>query len=198
MGRFLSDSEPPRRQTREQTRVLAVDDDPQILRYIRDTLAQSGYAPVVTGEPERALRLVAEEKPRLVLLDLIFPGTDGTQLMEEILAIADIPVIFLSAHGRDEQIAKAFDMGAADYVVKPFSPTELSARIRAVLRRRAASEPLKPYIRGDLTIDYNEHTVNLAGRPVPLAAMEYRMLSELSTHAGRGCWRSLKFPSLDH
>lgn len=185
MGRFPPDSGPPRQQTQEPARILAVDDDPHILRYIRDTLAQSGYAPIVTGEPEEALRLVAEERPQLVLLDLMFPETDGTELMEEILAVADLPVIFLSAYGRDELIAKAFDMGAADYVVKPFSPTELSARIRAALRRRSASQPLSPYVRGDLTIDYNEHTVTLAGQPVRLAAMEYRMLSELSVHGGR-------------
>ena len=185
VGRLSRGSEPPRRHGRQEARILAVDDDPQILRYIRDTLAQAGYAPTVTGEPEEALRLVAEESPQLVLLDLMYPGTDGTALMEEILAIADVPVIFLSAYGRDELIARAFDMGAADYVVKPFSPTELSARIRAALRRRSASEPLSPYVRGDLAIDYNEHTVTLAGRPVQLAAMEYRMLSELSTHGGR-------------
>ena len=185
MGGFSTGAEPPRRQPRAQASILAVDDDPQILRYLRDTLAQSGYFPIVTGEPEEALRLLAEERPRLVLLDLMFPGTDGAELIEEILAIADVPVIFLSAHGRDELIARAFDLGAADYVVKPFSPTELSARIRAALRRRADAEPLNPYVRGDLTIDYNERTVTLAGRPVRLAAMEYRMLSELSTHAGR-------------
>ena len=185
MSRLPPGLEPLQRQTPHQARILAVDDDPRLLRYIRDTLAQAGYAPTVTGEPEEALRLVAEESPQLVLLDLMFPGTDGTQLMEEILAIADVPVIFLSAYGRDELIAKAFDMGAADYVVKPFSPTELSARIRAALRRRSASQPATPYVRGELTIDYDERKVTLAGRPVRLAAMEYRMLSELSTHAGR-------------
>ena len=103
-------------------RVLAVDDEPQALRYVRDTLAKAGYQPVVTGEPEEALRLMAEERPELVLLDLMLPGTDGIQLMQDILEIADVPVIFLSAYGREEQVARAFDLGAADYVVKPFSP----------------------------------------------------------------------------
>ena len=169
----------------ERVRVLAVDDDPQALRYVRDALASAGYTPVVTGDPEEALRLVGEEKPDLVLLDLMLPGTDGIELMKDILGAGDVPVIFLSAYGRDELIARAFDMGAVDYVVKPFSPTELAARIRAALRKRAASEPSEPYVLGDLTIGYAERRVTLAGRPLPLIAMEFRLLAELSANAGR-------------
>ena len=169
----------------ERVRVLAVDDDPQALRYVRDALLKSGYTPVVTGDPEEALRLVGEEKPDLVLLDLMLPGTDGIELMKDILTAGDVPVIFVSAYGRDDLIARAFDMGAVDYVVKPFSPTELAARIRAALRKRAASEPSEPYVLGDLTIDYAERRVTLAGRPLPLIAMEYRLLTELSANAGR-------------
>ena len=175
-------------ETGEQVRVLAVDDDPQALRYVRDALSKAGYTPVVTGDPEEALRLVEEEKPHLALLDLMLPGTDGIELMRDILETADVPVIFLSAYGRDELIARAFDMGAADYVVKPFSPTELAARIRAALRRREApepAEPTEPYTLGGLEIDYAERRVSLAGRPVRLIAIEYRMLAELSANAGR-------------
>ena len=105
--------------------------------------------------------------------------------MSEILDVADVPVIFLSAYGKDELIARAFHMGADDYVVKPFSPTELSARIRAALRRRAASVPTEPYVRGDLVIDYAQRNVYLAGRPVQLVALEYRLLAELSANGGR-------------
>jgi len=174
-----------RRKEGERVRVLAVDDDPNDLRYIRDTLARSGYDPLVTGEPQEALRLVEEERPELVLLDLMLPGTDGIELMKDILDVADVPVIFLSAYGREEQIARAFDMGAADYVVKPFSATELSARIRAALRRRATSEPSEPYVFGDLTVDYARRSVVLAGRPVHLTPIELRVLTELSANAGR-------------
>ena len=178
----------PRRQRRggkrERVSVLAVDDDPQALKYVRDILSQSGYAPIVTGDPTDVLRVMEEEKPHLVLLDLMLPETDGIELMQEILKIADVPVIFLSAYGREELIAKAFDTGAVDYVVKPFSPTELAARIRAALRR-AGSEPSKPYVLGELTIDYTNRRVTLAGRPIQLVAMEYRMLAELSANAGR-------------
>ena len=169
----------------EQVRVLAVDDDPKDLRYIQDTLVAAGYAPIVTGEPEETIRLVEEERPALVLLDLILPGMDGIDLMKKILEVSDLPVIFLSAYGRDELIAKAFEGGASDYVVKPFSPTELTARIAAALRRRETPEPSEPYVLRDLTIDYVERQVTLAGQPLHLLPMEYRMLVELSASAGR-------------
>ena len=175
-----------RRMMGKHARILAVDDDPQALRYVRDALASAGYTPVVTGDPAEALRLVAEEKPDLVLFDLMLPGTDGIELMKDILGAGDVPVIFLSTYGRDELIAGAFDMGAVDYVVKPFSPTELAARIRATLRKRAATEPSEPYVLGDLKSDYAERRVSLAGRPLPLIAMEYRLLAELSAMPG-GC-----------
>ena len=106
-----------------------------------------------------------------MLLDLRLPGSDGMELMKDILAIDDVPVIFLSVYGQDEVVARAFDMGAADYVVKPFSPTELSARIRAALRRRMAPEPLEPYVMGDLTIDYAQRSVTVAGHMVELTAI---------------------------
>ena len=169
----------------QRVKVLAVDDEPQALRYVRDTLARAGYDPIVTGEPEEALRLMAAERPELALLDLMLPGKDGIELMQELLEIADVPVIFLSAYGREEQVAQAFDLGAEDYVVKPFSPTELAARIRAALRRRAVSEPLEPYALGELAIDYAGRRVTLAGSPVHLTPIEYRLLAELSGSAGR-------------
>ena len=166
-------------------RVLAVDDDPQALRYVRDTLAGAGYRPVVTGDPEEALRLMQEERPRLALLDVMLPGADGIELMRSVRGIADVPVIFLSAYGREDLVARAFDMGAVDYVVKPFSPTELVARIRAALRRREVAEPTEPYVLGELTVDYAQRRVTLAGRPVALSALEYGLLTELSAAGGR-------------
>ena len=176
---------PRRGQGETGKRVLAVDDDPQDLRYVRDTLIRSGYAPTVTGDPEEALRLMEEVRPHLLLLDVVLPGSDGIALMEKMLDVAEAPVIFLSAYGRDELIARALDMGAADYVVKPFSPTELAARIAAALRRREVPELQGSYVLGDLTIDYAERRVTLAGRPVHLLPMEYRLLAELSASAGR-------------
>ena len=108
--------------------ILAVDDDPQALRYVHDALVGSGYAPVCTGDPEEALRLMRERRPRLALLDLTMPSVDGADLMQSILAMYDVPVILLSAYGREDVVAQTLDLGAADYIVKPYSPTELAAR----------------------------------------------------------------------
>ena len=189
---FVSPAPPPqlstrpsRRSVREQVRILAVDDDLQALRYIRDALIKSGYAVVATSDPEDVLRLMEENKPHLVLLDLMLPGIDGIDLMKDIVAARDVPVIFVSAYGQDRLVARAFEMGADDYVVKPFSPTELVARIKAALRRRTLSEPAVPYVVGDLTINYAERLVTLAGKPIDLTAIQYRLLVELSVNAGR-------------
>ena len=103
---------PTRRAEKERTRILVVDDDPQTLRYVRDALARAGYTPVVTGDPEEVSRLMAEEEPRLVLLDLMLPGSDGMELMKEIREVSDVPVIFLSVNGQEEIIARAFENGA--------------------------------------------------------------------------------------
>ena len=180
-------SAPSRRAERGRKRILVVDDDPQALRHVRDALSKLGYAPIVTADPEEVYRLIEEEKPHLVLLDLMLPGTDGIELMKGIFDIADVPVIFLSVYGQDDVIARAFDTGAADYVVKPFSPRELAARIRAALRRRRATarpEPTEPYVLGDLTIDYAERRVSVGGQPIRLTAIEHQLLVELSVHAG--------------
>ena len=165
--------------------MLAVDDDPNDLRYVRDALVQAGYAPVVAGDAREALTLMEEERPDLALLDLMLPGTNGIELMKSIVNVADVPVIFLSAYGGDELVARAFEMGAVDYVVKPFSPTELAARIKAALRKRVADEPAEPYVVGDLVIDFAERQVTLAGRPVQLTATEYGLLAELAANGGR-------------
>ncbi len=162
--------------------ILVVDDDPETLRHVRDTLAEAGYAPLVTGDPRELPRILRAEKPRLVLLDLMLPGTDGVELMRTVPELADLPVIFISAYGRDETIAQALEAGADDYVVKPFSPTELTARIRAALRRR--SNPT-PFVLGELAIDYDRRRVSVAGRPVTLTATEYDLLRVLAQGAGR-------------
>ena len=172
---------------RNRTRVLAVDGDQQTITYIRHTLTEAGYTPIVTTDPEDAKRLIEEEKPQLVLLDVMLPTTDKTALTENIPELADVPLIFLSGYGQDQIAAKALDAGADDYIVKPFSPTELIARIETVLRRRTppgASEP-EPYQQGDLSIDYTHRRVTVTGRPVRLTDTEYRLLIELSTNAGR-------------
>ena len=171
------------RQGREPTRILVVDDDPQTLRYLRETLAADGYDVLVTaGDPQELSDLLAREKPRLVLLDLMLPGVDGIELMGRIPELADRPVIFISGYGRDETIARALEVGAADYIVKPFSPTELTARVRAALRRDAEPEPFRL---GGLAIDYGARRVTVDGRPVELTATEFDLLRVLAVNAGR-------------
>ena len=166
----------------EKTRVLVVDDDPLTLRYVRDVLSDAGYAPLVTGDPGGLAGVIRAEKPRLVLLDLMLPGTDGIELMKRVPELADLPVIFISGYGRGETIARALESGAADYIVKPFSPTELVARVQAALRNRAVPEI---FVHGELAIDYGRRRVSVAGRAVPLTATEFELLRILSLNGGR-------------
>ena len=162
--------------------VLVVDDDPEMLRYMGDILTAAGFEPLMSGDPREVCALLRTQRPQLVVLDLMLPGTDGIELMEKIPELTDIPVIFISAYGREETIAKALDTGAADYIVKPFSPTELTARVRAAIRQWADPEP---FVLGDLSIDYEQRTVTVAGCPVRLTPIEYELLRVLSLNAGR-------------
>ena len=166
----------------ERPPILVVDDDPQILRFVRDALTQAGYAPQVTGNYHDLPQLIREEKPHLILLDLLLPGTDGIELMENIPEMAGLPVIFISAYGRDETIARALERGAVDYVVKPFSATELTARVRVALRIQTEKER---FVLGDLTILYKQREVTVANRTVRLTATEYELLRILSVNAGQ-------------
>ena len=179
----------PRRRRRRNTpdageakRILVLDDDPRMLRLVRDALEAEGYAPVVTGDPEALPRLLREEQPELAVLDMALPGADGIELMREIPELGELPVIFVSGYGRDETVARALDTGAADYIVKPFSPTELAARVRAALRRRERPAAFKM---GELAIDYESRGVTVSGRAVNLTATEYALLRVLSLNAGR-------------
>ena len=166
----------------EPPRILVVDDDPRTLRFVRDALSEAGYAPLVTGTPRDLPRIIRAERPRLVLLDLVLPEVDGIELMRQVPELADLPVIFISAYGRDETVARALESGAADYIVKPFSATELVARVRAALRRREEPEP---FVVGELAIDYGRRRVTLGEEAVELTATEYELLRVLSLDAGR-------------
>ena len=172
----------PAEEPGEPARVLVVDDDPQTLRFVRDALTGAGYTALVTGEHAELSHLIRSEKPDLVLLDLMLPGTDGMELMRTVPELADLPVVFISAYGRDETVAEALRAGGADYLVKPFSPTELTARVGAALRKRAAPEPFEL---GTLAIHYEEHRVTVAGAEVELTTAEYELLRVLSLSAGR-------------
>ena len=170
------------REPAAKPRILVVDDDPHTLRSVRDALTQAGYAVRVTAEAGQLGELIRTEKPQLVLLDLMLPGTGGIELMGEVTELGDMPVIFISGYGRDETIARAFEAGAADYIVKPFSATELNARVGAALRTRAGAAP---FVLGALAIDYERRRVTVSGRAVALTATEYEILRILSVNAGR-------------
>ena len=172
----------PASDPREPTRILVVDDDPKTLRYVRDILSGAGHAPLVTGDHTELSHIIRTEKPSLVLLDLMLPGIDGIALLESVPELADLPVVFISGYGRDETIATALEAGAADYIVKPFSPTELIARVGAALRRVARPEP---FALGALAIHYESRRVTVAGRKITLTATEYELLRVLSLNAGR-------------
>ncbi len=190
-GWLLDDTE---RTGGARTRILVLDDEPHILLHLRNTLREAGYASMVTDNPKEAHRLIETDRPHLVLLNPTLADpvseywTGEIELMDDIREFTDAPVIFMSGQASDEDIARAFDVGADDYILKPFSPTELVARIRAALRRQSAQEPTQarePYLLGDLMIDYQEGRVTLAGRPVQLTSTEYKLLSDLSANAGR-------------
>ena len=163
-------------------RVLVVDDDPNTLRFARDALSAAGFAPAVASGEGDLGRIVRREKPRLVLLDLMLPGADGIELMATLPELADVPVIFISGYGRDETVARALEAGAADYLVKPFSATELAARVRAALRR---TEDPDTFRHGTLEIDYGRRRASVAGREAELTATEFDLLRLLSLNAGR-------------
>ncbi len=172
----------------DQSRILAVDDEPQALWLLRNILSEHGYKPFGTGNPDEMMRLLEVEQPHLVLLDLMVPGTSGFELMSRIRQMSDVPVIFLSANDQEENVVKALSMGADDYIVKPFSSTELVARVEASLRKRravGATMPRQPFKLEGLVINYTDRSVTVSGHPVQLSATEYKLLFELSINAGR-------------
>jgi two-component system KDP operon response regulator KdpE len=165
-----------------------VDDEPQILRYFKRTLDGAGYEAIVTSDPSQVAGLVEVKEPDLILLDLIMPETSGFDLLQQIREFSNVPVIIVTASEREEDTVQALKMGADDYVIKPFSQTELFARIEAVLRRRVSPDVLgerPPFALGELSINLAERRVEVGGQPVSLSATEYKLLYELATNAGR-------------
>jgi DNA-binding response OmpR family regulator len=169
---------------------LLVDDDPLLRRSLAFTLEQAGYRVSTAGDAENALALAARDRPDLVLLDIGLPGMDGLDALRRFQARMTIPIIFLTARERKLDEALGLELGADDYITKPFDVDVLLARIKAVLRRfismeaPAPSEP-GPLILGDLVIDPAAHTVTVAGRLVELPRLEFEMLHTLALNAGQ-------------
>jgi two-component system KDP operon response regulator KdpE len=166
-------------------RILVVDDDPQIRRVMKATLVGHGYEVVEARTGEDALRMMPEEMPNLVLLDMNMPGMGGLETCQAIRAGSDIPVVILSVRNTEKDKVAALDAGADDYVTKPFSIEELLARIRAALRRSPADAGPHQYNAPDLEIDFDARRVRANGKDVRLTPKEFDVLRYLVAHAGR-------------
>ena len=171
----------------ERPRVLAVDDELQVLRYLQHSLDEAGYQSIVTSDPSQVIKFVELEQPDLVLLDLRLPGISGFDLLSRIREFSAAPVIFLTASDSSDDAVRALKLGADDYVTKPFAPSELLARIEAALRRRSLpgmTDSRPPFKVKDLEINFAERRVILGGTEISLSATEYKLLYELATHSG--------------
>lgn len=168
--------------------ILLVDDEARILKFLVARLRASGYEVTTAGDGEQALEQVREQEPDLVVLDLILPGKSGLQTLEELRLFSAVPVIVLSARGTDADKIKGLDLGADDYLSKPFNPEELVARIEAVRRRLEHAEGRKtPELLSlpGLTIDFKRHSVRVNNKEQHLTRIEWLLLRELAFNAGR-------------
>jgi two-component system KDP operon response regulator KdpE len=167
-------------------RVLVIDDEPQIHRFLGPALDAAGYEPVRADTAAAGLREIARKAPDVVLLDLGLPDLDGKQALEKARAFYTGPIIILSARDRETEKIDALDLGADDYVEKPFGVGELLARIRAALRHRLQDGGAKPVVTvGDLTVDLIKRLVTRAGAPIRLSPREYDLLAQLVEGSGK-------------
>ena len=166
--------------------ILVVDDEPRIAQLARDYLEHAGFAVLAAGDGHGALATAHARRPDLVVLDLGLPGMDGLDVARALRRESDVPIIMLTA--RDDELDRVLglELGADDYVTKPFSPRELVARVRAVLRRAERAQIPTDVIRvGDLEMDVARMRVEVAGRPVDLTATEFQLLTALARQPGR-------------
>jgi len=169
-------------------RVLVVDDDPLIVRLVRMNLDKAGFRVLVAMDGEQALDVCARELPDLVILDLMLPKKDGYEVCRAIREFSLVPVVMLSAKGEQVDKLRGFEMGADDYLTKPFAPAELLARVQAVLRRSQQGAPptASPVVRcGPIAIDFVRRRVTLDGEPVRLTPTEFKLLQQLAVNAGK-------------
>lgn len=168
------------------SRILVVDDEPQIQRFLKPSLAAAGYEVIEAATGAEALKAVATQAPDLVILDLGLPDMDGKEVIASLRGWSDIPIVILSARDRESEKIAALDLGADDYVEKPFGIGELTARIRNALRHRGRSEAVPSIMEVDgLTIDPIRRLVSRGGETIRLTPKEYDLLLHLSRHAGR-------------
>src|SRR6266700_7604760 len=177
----------------KKTTIVAADDDPQLLRLVTRNLEFEGYEVLPASNGVLALEEIEAHGPDLVLLDVMMPRMDGFTVCQRVRGFSSVPIIIVTARGQDQDKVRGLDLGADDYLTKPFSVDELLARVRAVLRRAqftsSANVPMSEVHTtlaiGDLTIDYAQHMVMMAGHEIVLTPIEYRILAYLAQNAGR-------------
>ncbi len=175
----------------KKTTILVADDDPQLLRLVTRNLQFEGYEVLPASDGQQALDQIEAQRPDLVLLDVMMPKLDGFSVCHKTREFSAVPIILVTARGQEQDKIRGLDLGADDYLTKPFSVDELLARVRAVLRRAQFSsldqrQAARSTITiGELSIDYAQHLVRLAGQKVTLTPIEYRLLAYLAQNAGR-------------
>ena len=169
-------------------RILIVDDEVSILKFLRSNLEDRGYTAISATNGEEALHIIERELPDLIILDVMMPKMDGFEVCRQLREWSQIPIIMLSARGDEKDKVKCLDLGADDYIVKPFGANELMARVSAVLRRtRAAgiSTTKASITSGDLVINFAKRQITRAGTEVKLTPTEYSLLQELAANSGK-------------
>ena len=171
--------------------VLIVEDEPKIVRLARDYLERAGYRVLATADGREALVMARQEQPDMVVLDLNLPGMDGLDVCRHLRQESDVPIIMLTARTDETDRLIGLELGADDYIPKPFSPRELVARIRAVLRRVSGGVRQAGLIRlGDLEVDTNGHRVRRDGQTIELSRTEFSLLAALVQHPGQTMTRA--------
>jgi DNA-binding response OmpR family regulator len=167
-------------------RVLVVDDEPKIVEVVGDYLRSAGFSVITAADGEGAIALARARSPDLVLLDLGLPGLDGLDVARDLRRASPVPIIMLTARGAETDRVLGLELGADDYLVKPFSPRELLARVRAVLRRAEGLQTERErFMVGNVAVDTSRREVAVDDRAVDLTATEFDLLVELARHPGR-------------
>ena len=166
-------------------RVLVVDDDIKTVELVKLYLNRDGYKVLTAYDGVEGLRLAREGHPNLVVLDLMLPGLDGLQVCRTLRTESDVPIIMLTAKTTEQDRLTGLDLGADDYVTKPFSPKELAARVRVVLRRLPGERGPDQINCGELTVNFLRREASLAGRPLNLTTVEFKLLGVLAKEPGR-------------
>jgi two-component system KDP operon response regulator KdpE len=171
----------------KKPRVLVVDDEPETVKYVGANLRARGYDVLTASDGRAALKVFSESVVDLIILDIMMPGPDGFEVCQAIRQRSDVPIIMLSARGQEKDVVNALDLGADDYLTKPFGVEEMLARVRAALRRSARTGvTLRPPVTaGELKIDFAARLVTVEGREVRLTPTEYELLAQLAINAGR-------------